>query len=240
MKIPKHIEALVALHGLVAATHGLKSIPDGECNQHGNYPLSRDGVRFLAECPKCYAYKVSKIPDMYRGKFFDDFLVTPEKERAILRAREFIADIKSGRGPILTMSGNYGAGKTLLASIIANESGVPTILNTAHQIISDVRASWRNGAEASLQKKYTETGLLIIDEVKHLGFSEADITNRQILFEIINARWMASKPLIIISNLPAKSDPDGSIQDSLGSDVYDRLRDGKIIRFDWPSMRGMK
>lgn len=54
-----------------------------------------------------------------------------------------------------------------------------------------------------------------------------------ILFEIINGRYEAVKPTILLSNLNI----DG-LKGYMGERVVDRLREGgKADRFDWPSYR---
>lgn len=73
--------------------------------------------------------------------------------------------------------------------------------------------------------------MLILDEV---GVQFGSESEKIILFEILNERYLNMKPTILISNLnPA------ALQEYVGERVMDRMREngGIILKFDWKSHR---
>ncbi|VFR32492.1 DNA replication protein DnaC [plant metagenome] len=85
--------------------------------------------------------------------------------------------------------------------------------------------------EADAIARLVEPDLLVLDEV---GVQFGSETEKMYLFEIINGRYEALKPTIVISNL-AKD----ALTEYLGERVVDRLREGggRMVIFDWPSYR---
>lgn len=79
-----------------------------------------------------------------------------------------------------------------------------------------------------------EPDLLILDEV---GVQHGSDTEKLILFEIINGRYEAARPTIVISNLDA-----AGLEQFLGERAFDRLREGggRLVVFDWESHRGKR
>jgi len=74
--------------------------------------------------------------------------------------------------------------------------------------------------------------LLVLDEI---GVQYGSETEKNILFEIVNERYEAMKPTILISNLAMTT-----LTEYAGERVIDRMKEngGKCIVFDWKSRRG--
>ncbi len=73
--------------------------------------------------------------------------------------------------------------------------------------------------------------LLILDEV---GAQLGTDWERLMLFKIVNERYKAQLPTIIVSNIDASG-----LADYLGERIVDRMREGggMTLVLDWPSYR---
>ena len=104
---------------------------------------------------------------------------------------------------------------------------------TAMRFFLEVRATFRKNSESSEMEVIDElakSDLLILDEIQERG--ETPFEDR-LLTHVIDARYAAMKPTILIANL-SKSD----LAESLGKSIVDRAREnGKSIEFTWPSYR---
>ncbi|MNY17699.1 DNA replication protein DnaC [compost metagenome] len=88
--------------------------------------------------------------------------------------------------------------------------------------------------EAAVIEKLTAPDLLVLDEIGNQYGTDAE---RIILSNVINARYNAMKPTILLSNL-AKD----ALAKELGDRVIDRMREGggRMVVFDWESQRGAR
>lgn len=180
------------------------------------------------------------IPPRFVGKRFDNYVADSEAQaRALSLCREYAEsfDERLEAGSSLILCGKPGTGKTHLACAIANH-----ILETHHPMFSRVfdavrtiKATWGRGAdqtETQAIRTFIQPDLLILDEVGMQFGSDAEML---LLFEIINGRYEAMLPTIVLSNLPITE-----LKSFLGDRVMDRLREGggRYIAFDWESHRG--
>jgi len=160
------------------------------------------------------AEKISKLLDnsgIMRGKFsrmtfelFDRKHQGKTFEAAKKYAEGFDLDTKSG----LFFYGRAGAGKTHLAASIARyiieRKQIAVKFARMTELLLDIRQTYntdeyfRTENELELLRKYSSTPLLILDD---LGTEKATEWARQILYQIVDSRWIDDKPLIITSNL---------------------------------------
>ena len=79
-------------------------------------------------------------------------------------------------------------------------------------------------------KKYTDAGLLVIDEFQERG--ETDFENKKIT-TIIDARYAHERPTILITNYTREK-----LASTLSPAVLDRIREnGCGLHFNWTSYR---
>ena len=133
---------------------------------------------------------------------------------------------------ILVLYGKRGNGKTRMAAELACITG-SSVYRTAMRFFLEVRATFRKGSEESeldVIDRMAKAELLIFDEIQERG--ETPFEDR-LLTHVIDARYAAMKPTILIANLTKRE-----LAESLGSSIVDRAREnGKSIEFNWQSYR---
>jgi DNA replication protein DnaC len=230
----------------------------GVCDRHGEYPISfRDEhgvIRYRPEvCPICMAEKKSArlmrsaaIPKRHQECRFENYEIRTDEQKDIFDVcKEYAETFREKafqRGDCLIMSGNCGTGKNHLATAIARtvmESGFSVVLTTARGMVARIRESWDRSAqhqgerltELEAIREFADVDLLIIDEVgKQFAGGKSDEVH---LFEVINMRYLNTKPVIVLSNESAKS-----IESYIGTAAYDRLcENGLLLSFNWQSYR---
>jgi len=229
------------------------------CEKHGEYMRGAAQERYttagISECPECaclrieeekrqeansYLYYESGIPPRFVGKKFDGLVVSsPESGRvySMIRgyAEKFPEHLECGRS--LVLCGKTGTGKTLAictaGEYIIRHHRKSCRYSTAYHIVRAIKASFSKGgqSEEEIISRFVSPHLLIIDEI---GVQYGSDTEKLMLFEVINGRYEAMLPTIVVSNL----DRNG-IEEYLGDRVLDRLREngGAVLAFDWKSFR---
>jgi len=174
------------------------------------------------------------------GKTFDTFVVQTEEQRKALEACKSVAAAvceRKPRIPSLILSGGPGTGKTHLTCAMIQhcyESGRSAGKRNVIDIIREIKATWRKGAEKDEDDVidfYASVGLLIIDEI---GVQFGTDTERMYVFDIINRRYEACLPTVLITNLDV-----AGLRQEIGDRVLDRLREdgGRMLTFTGESWR---
>lgn len=181
------------------------------------------------------------IPKRFTGKVFENYETGESrgKEKALSICKRYATGFKeiSDKGICLTLCGLPGTGKTHLACAIANylgsDSGHGIKFTGVYKAISEVKSTFSGGGESEREvyERFTNLKLLILDEV---GVQFGTKTEELIMFEILNRRYEAMKPTILISNLKVDE-----LKEFIGERVMDRIKEGggPVIAFDWESYR---
>jgi DNA replication protein DnaC len=186
--------------------------------------------------------KRADIPPRFADRSFDMFRAETEEQRRALAiaeayAENFVEIRKKGQSMILF--GKIGTGKTHLACAILNYAahhcGAEARYLSFAKAIRSVKQTYAKGNAMTEQQALDALAvpdLLVLDEVGVQFGSEAE---KIIGFEIVNTRYEAMKPTIIISNLTMPE-----LRECLGDRVIDRLREsgGKAVEFAGDSQRG--
>ena len=230
------------------------------CPEHGEFTkndlLKRDMWENI--CPECHRIKTeafqreqriktavqhfkasSGVPPRFQAVSFDGYTPGNENARKILdHMREYAANFghnyKLGRSLILC--GKAGTGKTHLSCALLRSlahKGITGKYITVYRAVQEVRETYgsRDVSELRAIEAFTSPDLLVLDEI---GAQYGTDSEHLILFTIINGRYEAMKPTIVISNLNV----DG-MKKYLDERGYDRLREngGSVLVFDWGSHR---
>ncbi len=183
------------------------------------------------------------IPPRFANCAFDNFKVeSPQQQTALDACKDYASSFEQmhAKGVCMVLRGNVGTGKNHLACAIARQvskQGYSSLILTIAEAIQRIRATWDRDSESpethtEIIERFADVNLLILDEVGRQYGSEAERINT---FEVINARYLAMRPTMIISNLLPTE-----IILFLGRAAYDRLREngGILVNFDWESHRG--
>ncbi|KCZ71295.1 DNA replication protein [Candidatus Methanoperedens nitroreducens] len=121
--------------------------------------------------------------------------------------------------------GRAGSGKTHLAVAIARyiieEKQILVRFVRIVDLLLDIRStfneneSWRAESESELLRKYALTPLLILDDI---GSEKTTDWVRQVLYQIIDERWIEQKPVIVTSNLTLEE-----LEERLGERIASRI-----------------
>ena len=185
-------------------------------------------------------HRKSDVPLRYSGQSLEDFEANTDAKKAVLMrvkeyCRNFLDTVLDGRCMILV--GTPGTGKTHLAAAAMREV-IEQNNSARYTTVSDfsraIRATFHRSAEKTdgeVLEEYVDPCLLVLDEV---GSSSGSDHEKQALFDLINRRYNAMRPTMILSNLSAPE-----LSEYLGDRIMDRLRQngGKLLVLNWESYR---
>lgn len=219
-----------------------------ECPTHGPYLVqAAQGGRVFAYnpggCPDCLRaaraeglLSASNIPARFQPCDFDNYEVESPAQQRVLDAcqayaKDFSVHLQAGRG--LIMLGNKGTGKNHLATAICKAVKAQrfTVLRVKSAEFLDAFWGKEFAERDAWLRELARVHLLVLDEV---GRASATANAQNAFFRLIDARYEAMRPTIVLSNL----DRQGVI-DVLGDAAYDRLTEGGAQRltFSWESRR---
>ena len=181
------------------------------------------------------------IPERFRDRSLESYVAETDGQKKALAfstkyANEFDDVLKVGRCAIFC--GRPGTGKNHLAigiGLQVMEHGRTVLFTSVLRAVRRVKDTWRRDSEETETQAVAALAfpdLLILDEVGVQFGSEAE---KLILFDILNERYEARKPTILISNLPLNE-----VKTFLGERIFDRMREdgGEVVPFTWESHRG--
>lgn len=186
----------------------------------------------------------SGIPPRYTGATFDNFILAPSggdrnnQEAALMECKSFAENFQKVLefGGNLLLVGKSGTGKTRLACTISNvvtSQGYSSLFIGAPAIVRRIMGARYSASGVSPEDVLEELAgldLLIIDELESFYGEGA----REIIIDVINARYEQRRPIIAITNLGVDE-----LNEKLSLRSVDRLADdnGRKITFSWPSYR---
>lgn len=235
------------------------------CPQHGEFESQRRYIELIGKwvngaCPKCSAERADAekaeqgrleeqrnlaavrkagVPLRFEGKTLETYQINHDKQQIAMAAcRKLVAAMQAGvTAPNLILIGKPGTGKSHLCC------GIVLELYKTHRVkrvdlpdlIREIRATWHRDSQYSEEYVldwYGALDLLIIEEV---GTGVGSDDERARIFQVINRRYEAMLPTVVVSNLDM-----AALKLEIGDRVIDRLREGdrSLVVFDWASARG--
>jgi DNA replication protein DnaC len=232
------------------------------CNLHGQYQATvlEDGT--LEPCPICTAEKSNewkrkkqeaenenwrrekqRFIDNENLQLYKQLNISPEfyyvtlddykpKTKAQEEAKKAVAEmIKTRKGKIILL-GNNGAGKTMLANIVAKE--LKGCVYTMYEITTMIRQSYTARAEMSelqIVRKLIELPFLAIDELGRVSNTEAVQTWFSF---ILDKRHSLGLPTMIIGNLHFMKDCEHKgcprcFENFFDKDVLSRFHEDTVV-----------
>lgn len=213
--------------------------PVFECNicQDVGWVLVEDGYR-PCKCQEAKRYKeiLEKcgISDAFLKRNFDNFNPknkeqTKAKETALEYANNF-NEIRKGTNNSISFLKKVGAGKTHLSIAIANklmEQGIGVIYMPYREVITHIKQNMVD--EEYYQReinKYKTAPVLLIDDLFKGRVNDSDIN---IMYEIINHRYLKGSPMIISCEYGVDKLLD--FDEAIGSRIVEMSK-GRVIEFE--------
>lgn len=164
--------------------------------------------------------EASMMDKKYREVTFDKYEVREENKKVFEMAKKY-ADrfqdmYKKNQG--LLLYGPVGTGKSFTAACIGNyllDNAKPVIMTSFVKILQDI---WENDIEAEYITILNSASLLIVDD---LGTERETDYALEKVYNIIDSRVRANKPMIITSNLELNDMME--CEDIRKKRIYDRI-----------------
>ncbi len=158
---------------------------------------------------------------------FDNFIVETEGQGVAKKfCMKYANALVNGRSDNLVLSGYVGNGKTHLATAVIKtllENNMSARYTTLFDALVSLK-DFKNQDISAVRKSLSSPKLLVIDEVNS-NMSKLSETDRNLIFEIFNARYKEEKPTVVITNLTGVE-----LEHALGYQVLSRLfEDSKNI-----------
>ncbi len=153
----------------------------------------------------------SMLGEFFLGCTFSGLTITKYNQSAVEMARKycFHADEMLRNGYGIYIYGDCGAGKTTLAACIANrltEQCHTVWFTSLIEIINSVKSTFDTGRPTSYYDKITQVDFLFLDDIGTEGMKKDDNSWIQsTVFDIINRRYNAKKPVIFTGNYSVES-----------------------------------
>jgi DNA replication protein DnaC len=214
-----------------------------ECQQEAE---ARDATEAARSAQRLRSDKLKEllasaaIPAKYAEVTLSDYQVTVPGQQTVKTICQTFArrwPEQYRKGGCLVLTGSCGTGKTMLACAIANTIMAEFHATVAFGMVSDllreVKATYRADSRKTEKQAMAELAapdLLIFDEI---GVETGTEYETRMFFEIVNRRYHANKPTIMISNLTAED-----LETYLGERIWERFVEcGPVLVLDWVSHR---
>lgn len=175
--------------------------------------------------------RLAQFPQRYKDSSFDSYLFYGTEEQRATQKR-LVECLR--RGLPVVMYGNNGTGKTHLAYSAMREQilmGNEAVYASLTDIVDEIKLGFSDNIPTSrIVDKYVGYDYLVIDEMDKSYGSPTEFLN---IFKIVNGRYMAKRPTVLISNA-SKED----VMEIVGKSSFERIgEDGLAVHMDWPSFR---
>lgn len=164
--------------------------------------------------------EASMMDKKYREVTFDKYEVREENKKVFEMAKKYADRFQNmyNKNQGLLLYGPVGTGKSFTAACIGNyllDNAKPVIMTSFVKILQDI---WENDREAEYITILNSASLLIVDD---LGTERETDYALEKVYNIIDSRVRANKPMIITSNLELNDMME--CEDIRKKRIYDRI-----------------
>ena len=164
--------------------------------------------------------EASMMDKKYREVTFDKYEVREENKKVFEMAKKYADRFQDmyKKNQVLLLYGPVGTGKSFTAACIGNyllDNAKPVIMTSFVKILQDI---WENDREAEYITILNSASLLIVDD---LGTERETDYALEKVYNIIDSRVRANKPMIITSNLELNDMME--CEDIRKKRIYDRI-----------------
>ena len=165
--------------------------------------------------------KASLMDEKFRGARFSEFQVTKYNARNLKLCQRYVSgfDEMMEKNQGLIFWGDVGTGKSYAAACIANEllsKGIPVVMTSLVKILEIVQSG--DEKESNIISRLNSARLVIFDD---LGAERNTDYALEKIYNIIDSRYRAGKPLILTTNMTVKEMQDTT--DIRYKRIYDRI-----------------
>lgn len=168
--------------------------------------------------------ELSAIRGIMREMTFDSF--SQDRRGKIYEvAKQYADDFTPQTNIGLIFFGKAGTGKTHLAVAIARhiieQKQIAARVARTVELLADIRQTfnehdgYRAENETDLIRKFASVSLLVLDD---LGAEKVSDWVREVLYRIIDERWLEQKPMIVTTNLNLKE-----LEERIGERIVSRI-----------------
>lgn len=163
----------------------------------------------------------SLIESRLRGARLSTFVRTEDNQKLYRMAERYVEGFEDmyGRNQGILFWGSVGTGKSFTAACIANElldRRVPVVMTSFVKILQNIQGG--SVDEAQYMAQMNRARLLIIDD---LGAERNTDYALEKVYNVVDSRYLAGKPLILTTNLTLQDMKDA--QDFRLRRIYDRI-----------------
>jgi DNA replication protein DnaC len=182
-------------------------------------------------------FKESGVPEKYQTESFASYKAESEQHLQIIRKmREYETDLTAGKFRTICMLGIFGVGKTHLACSLLHDmcrkikcrmSGFDCYYSVHYEISDVIREEYEAAKKFESRvmqndviERYGNYDILVIDEI---GVSLKPEIDKEVLYRIINERYVRQKSTILISNMNQPK-----FEGYIGGAAVDRLKTSAV------------
>ena len=168
----------------------------------------------------------------------EDFDFTFQTSVRLQLLGSFLGPELLSEGRSLILCGPTGLGKTHLAVAIAYraiQNGATALFREANALVHELSDASRAGRLAAAMEPYLHAGVLVVDEIGYLA-APADAAN--VLFQVVNQRYLKKRPMVFTTNKPLAAWADVLHDADLAEAIIDRiLAHGRFLELRGSSYR---
>lgn len=203
------------------------------CQDRGYIAFDRDGYFTTKDCNCTIAKRHMKmleraeIAEAFEECTFDTFepcsdVVKVAKKCALEYANTFQPNPESKSGHSLMLLGEVGSGKTTLGICVMRtilNNGIAALYTPYRDMMHTLKSAVKDEEKYEIAlDKYFKPKVLFLDDL-YKGMTEADVRT---LYDLVNARYLAKKPVIVTSELTVESMRD--IDDAIATRLVEMSR----------------